>query len=77
MSKKYMPQHKKQTTAICIGDCCQDAVKRAYKEMQSQDVPDLFALDAALSVFHWYHPNVATSEAEQIVSHWVYDGAVH
>lgn len=62
---------------VCEGDCCQSAVVRAYREMQKKGEPNQFALDAALAVFSWYHPDVHPARAQEIVACWVHEGAVH
>ena len=64
-------------SSICAGDCCEQAVKRAYREMKEQGLPDQFAFDAARKVFAWHHPEIAAVQAEGIVSLWVRSGAMH
>jgi len=53
------------------------AVVRAYREMRGKGQPDRFALEAAVTVYLWHHPQVPSAEAQQIVSFWVADGVRH
>jgi hypothetical protein len=53
------------------------AVVRAYREMRGKGQPDRFALEAAIIVYLWHHPQVPCAEARQIVSFWVADGVRH
>jgi hypothetical protein len=66
-----------QDEVICTGDCCQDAVRRAYREMRGKGEPETAALSAALAVFGWYHPEVANPRAQDTVTLWVHDGTMH
>jgi hypothetical protein len=56
---------------------CMPAVVRAYREMRGKGQPDRFALEAAVTVYLWHHPQVPSAEAQQIVSFWVADGVRH
>ncbi len=64
-------------TPLCSGDCCQDAVRRAYREMRGKGEPEPFALNAALAVFRWHHPEVERAAARGTVSLWIHDGTMH
>lgn len=64
---------------ICGGDCCIGAVRRSYSEMCSSGAPEAAALDAALAVFRWHHPEVMADSAVTLVRGWVQSSfkAVH
>ncbi|MGE3623032.1 MAG: hypothetical protein AB7H77_04040 [Bdellovibrionales bacterium] len=70
-------RRRKEVADICAGDCCQMAVTRAFREMQELGKPDQFAYEAALTVFRWHHPEIATQQARNIVDIWVGEGTIH
>jgi hypothetical protein len=50
---------------------CREAVERAYRELVGRGEPPDHALDAALTVLRWHHPEVAAPDAVAIVGRWV------
>lgn len=56
---------------------CRPMVQRAYRELVERGQPNDHALDAAVVVLRWHHPEVPGPEAGEIVSRWVSDGHVH
>jgi hypothetical protein len=63
----------------CAADssCCRPAVRRAYDGIKASGQPERYALEAALTVFRWHHPEVPHEEAERTVSEWVWSGVAH
>lgn len=47
------------------------AVRRSYEEMCAAGQPASAALDTALAVFHWHHPEVEREAAVLMVRGWV------
>ncbi len=62
---------------ICEGDCCQDAVRRSYREMREKGESEPHAMNVALTVFRWHHPEVEARHAKDTVSLWVHEGTMH
>jgi hypothetical protein len=58
-------------------DCCRPAVQRAYAELRGRGQPERYAFEAALTVYHYYHPDTPPGDAHEIVSEWVWDGIRH
>lgn len=58
-------------------DCkCYSAVMRAYKCMKS-DEPENVALDAALRVYRYHHPEDTKRDAFLTVQSWVHAERLH
>jgi hypothetical protein len=55
---------------------CRPMVERAYRELLEHGQPTAHALDAALVVMRWHHPEVPSPEAAEIVARWV-AGSAH
>lgn len=54
------------------GPCtCRDAVQRCYDGLCRSGQPERHALEAAVTVYRFHHPECAETEAETIVSHWL------
>lgn len=66
-------------STICGSDCCIGAVRRSYAEMCSSGASEAAALDAALAVLRWHHPEVVAESAVTLVRGWVQSSltAVH
>lgn len=79
MSRVQINDLRRTETAnqICAGDCCIDAVRRAYAGMLALRQPEAAAFDAALQVFAWHHPEVMPDDAATLVRGWVCEGMVH
>ncbi len=58
-------------------DECRRAVTRAYRELRDRGQPDRFAFEAAVTVYHWHHPEVEATRALDIVHTWLWDGVPH
>jgi hypothetical protein len=59
-------------------DChCHRAVMRAYAEMIAVGAPRTVALEAAVRVFRYHHPEVASFRAHDKVETWVHTGPLH
>lgn len=56
---------------------CRPMVERAYREMVDCGQPAGHALDAALVVLRWHHPEVPAPEASEIVQRWVAAEPMH
>ena len=79
MKERSKPEGTPLARSACApgGDCCRPAVQRAYTELRGKGQPDRYAFEAALTVYHYYHPETPSGEAVEIVSDWVWDGARH
>ena len=61
-----------------LGDCrCQPAVRRAFTGMMTSGGCERTAMDVALRVYRYHHPEVPSVQARDIVQVWVYQGAFH
>jgi hypothetical protein len=59
-------------------DCrCHQAVTRAYAEMVARGAPGSVALEAAIRVFVYHHPEVPAFRAHDTVETWVYTGPLN
>lgn len=59
-------------------DCvCQKAVTRAYAELVARGAPRSVALEAAIRVFVYHHPEVPSFRAHDTVETWVYTGPLN
>lgn len=56
---------------------CRQAVRRAYRELRDKGQPDRFALEAALAVYLWHHPEARPEGATLVVETWISDGPRH
>lgn len=56
---------------------CRPMVERAYRELVDHGQPAEHALDAALVVLRWHHPEVPPPEASEIVQRWVAAEPMH
>lgn len=65
-----------------LADCeraacrCRPMVERTYRELLEKGQPPAHALDAALVVLRWHHPEVPSAEAAALVNRWV-AGSTH
>jgi hypothetical protein len=50
---------------------CRDAVERCYTGLCRRGQPERYALEAAVTVYRYHHPESSPAQAEIIVSHWV------
>lgn len=50
---------------------CRDAVQRCYNGLCRCGQPERYALEAAVTVYRYHHPESSPAQAETIVSHWV------
>jgi len=59
-------------------DCpCHAAVVRAHAGMIASGAPDSVALEAAVRVYRYHHPEVAPGRAHDQVERWVFTGPLH
>jgi hypothetical protein len=56
---------------------CRDAVQRCYAGLCRCGQPERYALEAAVTVFRYHHPDSCPMMAECIVSHWVAGAVRH
>jgi|GEM_PF-1201669 hypothetical protein len=56
---------------------CRAAVTRAYQSMQVSGVPDSIALEAAVRVYRYHHPEASPDSAQHTVETWVLRGTIH
>lgn len=64
--------------AGCPERCvCKGAVLRAYSEMLSGEVPHNVAMEAAVRVYRYHHPEDAPDAAGLIVERWIHAGRMH
>lgn len=68
-----------QRLAACEAQACgcRPMVERAYRELVGRGQPMSHALEAALVVLRWHHPEVPSPEAAEIVARWVSGGPAH
>ena len=66
---RTVPDATPDPTAELLG--CRDAVKRCYAGLCGCGQPERYALEAAVTVFRYHHPESCPMMAETIVSHWV------
>lgn len=50
---------------------CRDAVQRCYAGLCKCGQPERYALEAAVTVYRYHHPDCPAMLAETIVSQWV------
>lgn len=50
---------------------CRHAVERCYSGLCRCGQPERYALEAAVTVFRYHHPETSPDQAETIVSHWL------
>ncbi|WP_328702834.1 hypothetical protein [Arenibaculum pallidiluteum] len=79
MKDRPSPERTPLSRSACGpgSDCCRPAVQRAYAELRDRGQPERYAFEAALTVYHYYHPETPSAEAQTIVSEWVWDGPRH
>lgn len=53
------------------------AVKRCYDGLCRSGQPERYALEAAVTVYRWHHPETPLSQAENIVALWVGNAVLH
>ena len=59
-------------------DCtCRAAVSRAYGGMVAAGLPEGKALDAAVRVYRYQHPEQPADRVRLLVESWVFTGPVH
>jgi hypothetical protein len=46
-------------------------VQRCYSGLCRCGQPERYALEAAVTVYRYHHPEIPPAQAETIVSHWV------
>lgn len=56
---------------------CHEAVTRAYRGMLESGVPVSVAMEAAVRVYRYHHPEVTRDHAHLTVETWVYTGPLH
>lgn len=56
---------------------CRAAVLRAYAGMQASGAPDCVALEAAMRVYRYHHPQASSAHVQQTVETWVVRGTIH
>ena len=60
------------------GDCgCRAAVSRAYGGLVAAGLPEGNALDAAVRVYRYHHPEQPVDRARTLIESWVFAGPVH
>jgi hypothetical protein len=57
--------------------CCREAVERAFAEMKASGAPERHAVEAALFIYRYHHPEVPADLAEAEVSRWTIGRLVH
>ena len=50
---------------------CRAAVQRCYTGLSGYGQPEQYALEAAITVYRYHHPECSPDEAETVVSRWV------
>lgn len=59
-------------------DChCHRAVMRAFGQMVAKGAPRTVAIEAAIRVFCYHHPEVPSFRAHDMVETWVYRGPLN
>ncbi len=56
---------------------CRMAVDRAYNGMLASGAPSQVALDVAIRVYRYHHPEFTMAEAQSTVEVWVFSGRTH
>ncbi len=56
---------------------CRAAVERCYHSLCRHGQPRRHALEAAIEVYRWHHPEMPAARAEEIVDLWVSREALH
>ena len=70
--------NRRQIDRPIKADCvCRAAVVRAYGSLTAAGVPAGYALDAAVRVYRFHHPEELTDRARALVERWVLAGPVH
>jgi hypothetical protein len=57
--------------------CCRTAVVRAYGGMLSSGAAPTVALDCAIRVYRYHHPQATHAQAHDAVEAWVTTGLLH
>ncbi|PWC56561.1 hypothetical protein TSH7_27930 [Azospirillum sp. TSH7] len=65
------PRFLEADHSIADAIACRDAVQRCYSGLCRCGQPERYALEAAVTVYRYHHPEIPPAQAETIVSHWV------
>ncbi len=71
------PRFSEAEQPILDAIACRDAVQRCYSGLCSCGQPERYALEAAVTVYRYHHPDIPPAQAETIVSHWVAGSVRH
>jgi hypothetical protein len=52
---------------------CQVAVTRTFEELRQRNMPYLLAIESAVTVFRYHHPEIPEAEAKKTVDKWLID----
>lgn len=50
---------------------CRDAVRRCYTGLSDCGQPEQYAMEAAITVYRYHHPECSVRVAETVVGRWV------
>lgn len=56
---------------------CRDIVRRAHAGMIHKGADARCAVDVAIRVFRYHHPDTGPIAARELVEHWVLEGHLH
>ncbi|HRQ83414.1 MAG TPA: hypothetical protein PKZ97_20040 [Azospirillaceae bacterium] len=78
-SQDVCPPPDSASLAACEAAACscRPMVERAYRELVDHGQPADHAIDAAMVVLRWHHPEVPPPEAAEIVQRWVAAEPMH
>lgn len=76
MASSLMPEKSRLADCERAACRCRPMVERAYRELLEKGQAPGHALDAALVVLRWHHPEVTAAEGAAIVNRWV-AGSTH
>jgi hypothetical protein len=57
--------------------CCRPAVERAFSELSALGVPQGHAVEAALIVYRFHHPEIPVQAAVADVTRWTIGRTLH
>ena len=60
--------------AYCV---CRDIVRRAHAGMMHKGADEASAVEVAIRVFRYHHPETSFTESRELVEHWVQDRHLH
>ena len=60
--------------AFCV---CRDIVRRAHSGMMHRGFDEGSAVEVAIRVFRYHHPDASFAESRELVEHWVLGRHLH